>query len=175
MSRQLYERLLGTSFARLPAALRRFHGRPGGTAAFAMEVTHEPGFLRNAVASALRMPVAAAPTPGTLVVTVRGDREVWVRTFPDMTVRTTQWIDAGRLIEEAGPLQFVFAVDADERGMRLSQTGCRLFGRPLPHGLAPRVEARVRGDESGWNVLVSIGAPLLGRIATYGGPVTPQP
>ncbi|MEA2785872.1 MAG: hypothetical protein QOF71_1976 [Candidatus Eremiobacteraeota bacterium] len=172
---QLYERLLGTSFARLPAALRRFHGRAGGRADFALEVTHEPGFLRNAVARILRMPAAAARAPGTLVVTVQGDREVWVRTFPDMTRRTTQWIDAGRLVEQAGAMQFLFAVDAGERGMRFAQTGCRVFGRPLPRALAPRIETVVRGDDVGWNVLVSIAVPLLGRIATYGGPVTPQP
>jgi hypothetical protein len=106
---------------------------------------------------------------------VRGDREEWVRTFPDMTLRTTQWLDAGRLVEEAGPLRFIFAVDADERGMRFLQTGCRLFGLALPRALAPRIETLVRGDERGWDVLVSIAAPLLGRIATYGGPVTPQP
>jgi len=106
---------------------------------------------------------------------VQGDREAWVRTFPDMTLCTTQWIDAGRLVEQAGPMQFLFAVDADERGMRFAQTGCRLLGIPVPHALAPRIETVVRGDELGWNVLVSIGAPVLGRIATYGGPVTPQP
>jgi hypothetical protein len=172
---QLYERLLGTSFARLPAALRRFHAQPGGTADFTLEVTHEPGRLRNAVARALRMPAAAARAPGTLVVTVRADREVWVRTFPDMRMRTSQWLDAGRLVEAAGPLQFVFAVDGDERGMRFSQTGCRLFGLPLPRALAPRIETVVRGDALGWNVLVSVAAPVLGRIATYGGPVTPRP
>ena len=172
---QLYERLLGTSFARLPAALRRFHGQAGRTAEVALEVTHEPGRLRNAVARALRMPAATARAPGTLVVSVRGDREVWMRTFPDMTLRTMQWLDGRRLVEAAGPLQFVFAVDADERGMRFSQTGCRLFGLPLPRALAPRVETVVRGDERGWNVLVSIAAPVLGRIATYGGPVIPQP
>ncbi|HEV2740753.1 MAG TPA: DUF4166 domain-containing protein [Candidatus Elarobacter sp.] len=172
---QLYERLLGSSFARLPAVLRRFHGQPGGRADFALEVTHEPGFLRNAVARALRMPAAAARAPGTLVVSVRGDREIWVRTFPDLTLRTTQWLDAGRLVEQAGPLQFVFDVDADERGMRFSQTVCRLFGRTLPRALAPRVETVVRGDERDWNVLVSIDAPVLGRIVTYGGPVIPQP
>ena len=172
---QLYERLLGSSFARLPAALRRFHGHAGGRAEFALEVTHGPGFLRNAVARALRMPAAALRAPGRLVVTVDGDREAWVRTFPDMTRRTTQWIEAGRLVEEAGPMQFLFAVDADERGMRFSQTGCRIFGRPLPRALAPRVETMVRGDDRGWNVLVSIAMPLLGRIATYGGPVSPQP
>jgi hypothetical protein len=172
---QLYERLLGASFARLPEALRRFHAEAGGTAAFELEVTHEPGVLRNAVASVLRMPAATARARGSLVVSVRGDRELWVRTFPDRTLRTTQWLDAGRLVEAAGPMQFVFDVDAGEHGMRFTQTGCRLFGRRLPRMLAPRVETVVRGDARGWNVLVTITAPLLGRIATYGGEVTPQP
>ena len=148
---QLYERLLGSSFARLPAALRRFHGQAGGRADFTLEVTHEPGFVRNAVARALRMPAAAARAPRTLVVTVHGAREAWV------------------------PMQFLFAVDADERGMRFSQTGCRMFGQRLPRALAPRIETVVRGDDRGWNVLVSIAMPLLGGLATYSGTVTPQP
>jgi len=172
---QLHERLLGTSFARLPPALRRFLAQPGGTADFVLAVTHEPGVLRTALTSALPMPAAAAHVPGTLAVRVRGEREIWVRTFPDRTLQTALWIDSGRLIEEAGPLQFVFAVKADEGGLRFSQTGCRLLGRTLPIALAPHVETEVRGDECGWNVMISIAAPGLGRIATYGGRVRPQP
>lgn len=175
MAAQLHERLLGASFARLPPALRRFLAQPGGTADFALEVTHQPGFLRSALASILRMPAAAARAPGSLIVSVRGAREIWVRAFPDRTLRSVLWIDAGKLVEETGPLQFVFAVDADERGLRFSQIGCRLLGRTLPRALAPRVEAVVRGDERGWNVLISIAAPGLGLVATYGGSVTPQP
>jgi hypothetical protein len=171
---QLHERLLGASFTRLPPALRSFLAQPGGTAEFSLEVTHRPGFLWNALASILRMPAASARALGTLVVSVRGNREVWVRTFPDRTLRSVLWIDAGQLVEQSGPLQFVFSVDASERGLRFSQTGCRLLGRTLPHKLAPRVEAEVRGDERGWDVLISIAAPVLGRVATYGGSVTPR-
>lgn len=171
---QLHERLLGTSFARLPPALRRFLAQPGGSAKFALSVRHEPGLLRTALALALRMPAPAVRSRGTLVVRVRGDREIWVRNFPNATLRTALWIDRGQLVEEAGPLQFVFAVYADERGLRFSQTGCRLLGRSLPQALAPRVEAVVRGNERGWNVLISIAAPGLGRIATYCGPVKPE-
>jgi hypothetical protein len=172
---QLHERLLGTAFARLPSALRRFLAQPGGTAEFALKVTHEPGFLRKALAIALRLPAPASLARGTLVVTVRGDREIWARTFPSTTMRTALWIEGGKLVEEAWPLQFVFAIDADDRGLRFSQTACRLLGQTLPRALAPSVEAVVCGDNHGWNVLISIAAPMLGRIATYGGPVKPQP
>lgn len=171
----LYERLLGPSFDRLPATLRRFHERPGGAAEFAMEVTYEPGVWRSALLKLLRMPAPCARAPGTLVVTVHGDREVWERIFPDRKLRTVQWIDDGRLVEETGPLQFLFDVAASERGLRFSSIACRLFGLRLPRRLVPRIEAAARAEESGWNLLVSIAVPVLGRLATYGGPVRPRP
>ena len=94
---QLYQRLLAASFERLPPALRRFHAQPGGTATFVLEVTHEPGLLHRAAAALMRLPAASPRTPGTLVVTVRGEREVWERTFADTKLTTVQWIDGGRL------------------------------------------------------------------------------
>jgi hypothetical protein len=172
---QLYERLLGASFERLPAALRRFHARPGGTAEFAMEVTYEPGFLRTLLSALLRLPAPCAHAPGRLVVTVRDDREVWERIFPDTKLRTVHWIDGDRLVEETGPLQFVFDVDANERGLRFSSIACKFLGLRLPQWLVPRIEAAARADDRGWNLLVSIAVPVLGRLATYGGPVTPLP
>jgi hypothetical protein len=173
--RQLYERLLGASFERLPAPLRRFHARPGGTAEFAMEVTYEPGFLREVLSALLRLPAPSPRAPGKLLVTVRDDREIWERVFPDTKLRTVHWIDGDRLVEETGPLQFVFDVDANERGLRFSSIACRLFGCTLPRWLVPRIEAAARADERGWNLLVSIAVPVLGRLATYGGPVFPLP
>jgi hypothetical protein len=173
--RQLYERLLGASFERLPATLRRFHAGPGGTAEFAMEVTYEPGFLRSALSALLRLPAPCARAPGRLVVTVRDDREVWERIFPDTKLRTVHWIDGDRLVEETGPLQFVFDVDANDRGLRFSSIACRFLGCTLPRWLVPRIEAAARADERGWNLLVSVAVPVLGRLATYGGPVTPLP
>jgi hypothetical protein len=172
---QLYERLLGSSFDCLPAALQRFHARPGGMADFAMEVTYEPGLLRSALLKMLRLPAPCARAPGKLVVTVRDDREVWERIFPDRKLRTVHWIDGEQLIEETGPLQFVFDVDANERGLRFSSIACRFLGWRLPRWLVPRIEAAARADDRGWNLLVSIAVPVLGRLATYGGPVTPLP
>jgi hypothetical protein len=173
--RQLYERLLGASFERLPAPLRRFHARPGGTAEFAMEVTYEPGFLREVLSALLRLPAPSPRAPGKLHVTVDDDREVWERVFPDTKLRTVHWIDGDRLVEESGPLQFVFDVDANERGLRFSSIACRFLGCTLPRWLVPRIEAAARADERGWNLLVSIAVPVLGRLATYGGAVTPLP
>lgn len=170
---QLYQRLLGASFDRLPKTLRRFHRQPGGRAEFDMEVSYEPGLVRRALCALLRLPARSVRTPGHLVVTVRDEREIWERIFPDTTLRTLHWIDGRHLVEETGPLQFVFDVAAGERGMHFRSIACRFLGVPLPRALVPRVEAAVRGDARGWTVLVSIDLPLLGRLATYGGAVTP--
>jgi hypothetical protein len=172
---QLYERLLGASFQRLPAALRRFHAQPGGSAEFCMEVTREPGLLRAALAALMRLPAPAASARGRLVVSVQGEREVWERAFPSTKMRTVQRIEAGLLIEQEGPLEFAFDVAANEEGMRLSLVALRCFGCAMPRGLVPRVETTARGNEHGWDLHVSIAVPLLGRLTTYGGPVTPLP
>ena len=140
-----------------------------------MEVTYEPGLFRTMLSAMLCLPAPCARAPGKLVVTVSREREVWERIFPDRSLRTVQWIDGGRLVEAVGPLQFVFDVAADERGLRFASIACRLFGRRLPRGLVPRIHAATRAGGGGWDLLVSIDVPLLGRLATYGGPVTPLP
>jgi len=170
---QLYQRLLGPAFARLPHSVRRFHMRPGGMAEFDMEVTYAPGLLRRALCALLRLPAPSARTPGRLIVTVQNDREIWERIFPDTNLRTVHWIDGRHLVEETGPLQFLFDVDASERGLRFTSIACRLFGVPLPRALIPRIDAAVHGQGRGWHLRVSIAVPLLGRLATYGGGVTP--
>ena len=133
----------------------------------------EPGALRGLVARAAGLPAASPSVTVTLRVRVQGERELWTRVFPDCAVRTVQWIDRGRLIEQAGPLQFVFDVGADESGLRFSSCGCRLLGVMLPRGLAPRVAATVRGGEGSWHIDVSVAVPGLGPIAGYGGTVVP--
>jgi uncharacterized protein DUF4166 len=172
---QLYERLLGASFERLPPALRRFHAQGGGTAAFALEVTRGPGLLQRGMASLLRLPAATPQAQGRLTVTVQGDHEVWERTFPDTKLRTVQWMEGALLVEATGPMQFLFDVTADENGMRFAPAGCRFLGRRLPQALAPRISSTVRGETGGWDLRVSMALPGLGPIVAYGGSVTPLP
>ncbi len=172
---QLYQRLLGASFERLPPALRRFHAQPGGTATFALAVTREPGLLHAAAAALMGLPGASARAQGTLVVRAEGDREVWERSFPDTTLTTVQWIDRGRLVEARGPMQVLFDVTADERGMRFEPVACRCLGAWIPRPFAPRFSSTVRGAATSWDLLVTIAVPVLGPLASYRGAVTPLP
>jgi hypothetical protein len=170
---QLYERLLGPCFARLPLALRRFHAQAGGEGRCTFSVRRAPGVLRGFVARSAGLPAATAAAPVTLRVRVQGERELWTRIFPDRELRSVQWIEDGRLIEQTGPLRLAFDVAADESGLLFACRGCRVFGMPLPREFAPRVAARVRGGDARWEVLVSVAVPGLGPIAWYGGTVIP--
>ncbi len=170
---QLYQRLLGTSFDRLPPAVRRFHAQGGGVAECTFVVRRHAGRLHGLVARAAGLPAVTASARVLLQVHAVGEREFWTRVFPDCKLRTAQWIERGRLIEQAGPLQVAFDVAADESGMRLTSRRCRVLGIPLPRALAPRVAATVSGLADGWNVEVSIALPLIGTIGAYSGTVVP--
>ncbi len=170
---QLYQRLLGASFERLPSVLRRFHAQGGGEAECTFAVRRHAGPLHGIVARAAGLPAVTPSTRVVLHVRVDGEREVWTRVFPDRELRTAQWLERGRLIEQAGPLQVAFDVAADESGMRITSRGCRVFGVPLPRAFAPAVTAIVHGVANGWKVEVSIALPLLGTIGAYSGTVVP--
>jgi Domain of unknown function (DUF4166) len=170
---QLYERLLGSSFQRLPPQLRRFHASAGGDARWALQVRRGGGRLAEAVAWLLALPKPTERAQGRLHVRASGDRETWVRVFPDREVRTTQRMRDGRLVETHGAVSFFFDVEVDERGLRFVDRGSALLGIRLPRRLAPSLSASVRSRADGWDVEVSLALPLLGTILSYGGVVTP--
>lgn len=170
---QLYERLLGSSYHRLPPELRRFHACSGGDAKWAIEVRRCPGPWRTAVGLILALPGSTKRAQGWLHVRVQGELENWTRVFPDRKVRTTQRLQNGQLVESHGPVSFFFDVEADEMGMRFVDRGSSLLGVRLPRGLAPSVSASVRGIANGWELNVSLALPLLGTILNYSGVVTP--
>ncbi len=170
---QLYQRLLGASFERLPPVLRRFHAQGGGEAECTFAVRRHAGPLHGFVARAAGLPAVTPSTRVVLQVLVDGEREFWTRVFPDRELRTAQWLERGRLIEQAGPLEVAFDVAADESGMRITSRGARVFGVPLPRAFAPAVTAIVHGAANGWKVEVSIAFPLLGTIGAYSGTVVP--
>ena len=170
---QLYERLLGSSFHRLPPELPLFHARGGGDATWALRVRRCPGRWRAAVARVLALPAPTDGAQGRLHVRASGDRELWTRVFPDREVRTTQRLQRGRLVETHGPVSFFFEVEATEMGLRFVDRGCSLLGIRLPRRIAPSVSATVRRDANGWDIEVSLALPLFGTILSYGGVVTP--
>ena len=159
----LYPQLLAADFARLPRALREFHSMPrGGRASGTAMVTHTNRWL----AWLLGFPRSGENIPLQLEVQANGNRETWIRQFGDVILRTNQRQDGNLLLETRGLVRIFFRVFADESGMRFESQRARLWIIPLPL----RVAARVRGNDSSWEIDVTVA-----RIGSYQGALVPVP
>jgi hypothetical protein len=104
--------------------------------------------------------------PLQLEVQTNGNREIWVRRFGSVILRTSQRQEGNLLLETRGLVRIFFRVFADEHGMRFESQRACLWIIPLPL----RVAATVRGNESSWEVEVTVG-----RIGSYQGALAPMP
>src|SRR5579862_8966370 len=99
----LYRRTLGKAFDRLPPVLQRFHDQPGAAVAQgSLRITRGQGWLRQAFASLMRLPLPGEQVPVSLQVQVSGERECWTRDFGSHRVVTRQELYQGLLVETAG-------------------------------------------------------------------------
>ena len=110
-----------------------------------------------------------------LEVSADADGETWHRRFGDRGLVTRQWEEQGRLVEQIGRIQFVFALGAVDGGLQFRQVAARVaWGRwrvPLPRWLAPLVSARAWADD-GLRVKVEVTAPVAGLLCAYEGVLT---
>ena len=158
----LYPQLLAADFARLPEVLRNFHTTPnGGRASGTAIVRHT-----NPLARFLGFPRRGENIPLHLEVQTAGDSEIWIRRFGGFTMRTIQRQDGNLLLETRGPVRIFFRIFADEKGMRFESQRTCFWIIPLPL----RVEARVRGKESSWQIDV-----MVRGIGSYHGALVPVP
>ena len=171
----LYRGTLGEAFDSLPTVLRHFHDHPhDARARGSLRVTRGTGWLRQAMAAAMRLPSPGEQVPVLLHVQANAEEERWTRDFGTLRLVTRQWRRNGLLIEAAGPLRFGFHLTANPEEMRFEFARCWLMGIPLPLFLSPRVNAWVSEYEEGWWARVRVEAPLLGLLTQYEGKVTPQ-
>src|SRR5579862_7905854 len=111
----IYPQILHDDFAKLPRVLRQFHSTPGGArAAGTVSVRHSSGLL----ARLCGFPPAGENVPMRLEVIAGDDREIWIRHFGDVVMKSVQSLKSNLLLETFGPVRCVFRVLADDAGMR---------------------------------------------------------
>jgi hypothetical protein len=157
----LYPQLLDGDFARLPRALREFHSTPGGGRASGTAAVRRENELLARLAG---FPQSGENIPLELQVVAGENKEVWTRRFGGTVLRTIQRRKDNLLLETFGPVRMLFRLFADETGMHFECRRVCLWAIPLPL----RVEARARGDESSWEVEVTIR-----RIGSYRASLVP--
>ena len=121
-------------------------------------VSHQNKWL----ARLLRFPRAGRDQPLRLDVVAEESREIWTRSFGNSQRRSVQRVRGGLLVEDLGPMQIEFRIIPNNDGMRFQSQRARLLGIPVP----VRVEAHVKGNDSGWEFEVTVS-----RVGSYKGTV----
>lgn len=158
----LYPQLLNGDFEKLPQVLRDFHTTPGGGRASGTAVVRRTtGWL----AGLIGFPRSGDDIPLELQVIASDDREIWIRSFDGVPLRTVQRRDGDLMLETAGPIRIAFRLLADTQGMRFESMRARFWIFPLPL----RIEAQVWGNDSSWKFRVTVA-----MVGSYHGEMIPK-
>lgn len=174
----LYQRLLGSAYAQLPASVQALHApsaakRWSGTAS----VERGGGLLSRLLGKVFGFPAAGEAVPVSVEFTAEAGGERWTRTFAGRRFSSLQTQGQGRnealLVERFGAVSVALALLVDNGRLQLVPRRWSILGLPLPQWLLPG-ENSFEGDEDGRFVFdVEIGAPVVGRIVHYRGTLKP--
>lgn len=173
----LYAGLLGPSWEGLPPLVRRLHGEGCATGHFT--IRRARGVLAALVGWLCQLPPAGEHVPTRLVVRRQAGGQRWERTFGTHALATGQRVwEGGLLAEQLGPVECVFRLRAERRGLRYEQVGTWLRLGPwslrLPRWMSPRIEAEAFESAEGMHVHVRIHVAVIGAMLSYEGVILPE-
>lgn len=160
------------AYARLPAAVRRFHASSGRQTLHGEVETAAPASaMARLLAWCLGSPREARRGPLRFELDASPAGESWTRVFPDRTMSSQLHRDdaGGSVIEQLGPLWLRFAVHEVGGALEMRLAAMRCLGIPWPRMLLPKVVARETGDDERLQFEVSAALPLIGQVAAYRG------
>ena len=178
----VFETTLGKeTVARLPLAVRTFHGLSGAPVwRGAADIETGGGWPGRLLRRMLGMPEAAGDIPVT-VDRLSGSQqgcggtEIWTRNFAGQRFSwRLQAQQSGCVIETFGPLSFTLDLAADTSGLEMPVAGWRFCGIPMPRFLRPLSQAREFEDDHGrFRFDVRLSLPVLGLLIHYLGWLSP--
>jgi hypothetical protein len=175
----LYQRILGSAWDALPAAIRIMHTVNGTLVAEGRgSVERGTGLLARAIGNLFRFPKAGYDIPVTVTFTERGRAEIWARRFGEDSFASVQSQGTGRsdwlVSERFGAFTVDLALVVEESRLRLMVRRWRLFGLPLPLFLAPKGDSYEFVEDGRFRFHVEIAHPLTGLIVRYRGWLIPS-
>jgi len=169
----LFEQVLSSDFARLPAAVQRFHRLSGHAVLHGQAEILAPqtplawvlavclGSPRRASKGAIRFELSAAPSV-----------ETWTRHFPTISMTSCLTLTEGHVEEKLGLARLTFSVSATEERLSLQLEKMHFLGIPCPRWLLPRIVAQERGANDQLLFNISAELPIVGKVADYRGSLT---
>ena len=174
----LYQRLLGSAYAQLPASVQALHApsaakRWSGTAS----VERGGGLLSRLLGNVFGFPAAGEAVPVSVEFTAEAGGERWTRTFAGRRFSSLQTQGQGRnealLVERFGAVSVALALLVDNGRLQLVPRRWSILDLPLPRALMPGDNSFEYEVDGRFVFDVEIGAPVVGRIVHYRGTLEP--
>jgi hypothetical protein len=175
----LYQRVLGSAYATLPASVQALHApsaakRWHGTA----RVERGSGVLSRLLAAVFGFPPAGEQVPVIVAFSEEAGGERWTRCFAGRTFSSLQTAGVGRnealLVERFGIVDVALALVVDSGRLQLLPRRWSAWGVPLPRWLLPGGNSFEADVDGTFGFDVEIAAPMVGRIVAYRGTLSPE-
>ena len=168
----LYQRVMGSGYARLAPAVQAMHRLVGdGGAAGQGTVRRGRSLVARMIGAVMGFPRAGDHEVHVSFAEVDG-RELWTRDFSGQrfTSEMTATRQGDALIERFGAMRFTFAITpADDGALDMTFRRWSFLHIPMPKWLAPRIAAREYEEDGDFHFDVAIRLPLVGEIVHYHG------
>lgn len=166
----MYECVMAERYARLPAAVQRFHRLAGAHVLHGWVETAAPATaLARVLAYGLGSPRQGGSGPIRFELDAAPAAETWTRRFPTRTMKSQLRLVAGAIEETLGPARLRFDLLAVDGGLKMELRGLKFLGLPCPRWLLPRIVAEEHGDDDRLHFRVAAALPLVGVVASYRG------
>ena len=164
----LFEQVLGTSYAALPAQVRAAHDlrdthRYRGYA----RITRGTRPLPRLIAGLFKFPKANDQAPVEVTMRRVGDVENWERIFDGAAFRSTLRIKDGLMTERFGWITFRLGLFVRKDALHFPVTGARMGWLPLPAAFLPRSIALETERDGRFVFDVRIEAPVTGALIVH--------
>ena len=165
----LFARLLGASFAALPAPIRAIHqSEQRQVLAGRCRVERGGGVLARLLGACMSLPPAGEHARIEVVIEPRGGGEAWTRRIGGSRMRSSLRAADGLLAESMGPATFLFRLEGDAAAIRWRLCGVRALGVPLPLAwFDVAATESVRDSRYAFHVRAAVAG--VGLLAAYDG------
>ncbi|MGI9393626.1 MAG: DUF4166 domain-containing protein [Boseongicola sp.] len=177
-SAQLYQKILGSSFDRLPDQVKALHGVTQTQRWIGhSQVRRGKKLGARAIAGIIGFPNTADKVSVSVTLSHHGDGERWTREFGGKTFASFQECGTGKndylLVERFGIVSVALALVVEEDRLLFVPRRWSCFGLPLPGVLLPKGETFETEADGKFCFNVEIMAPIFGLIVAYKGELEP--
>jgi hypothetical protein len=170
----LYRQIMGAAYDELPPAVRLMHRVIGDLGAVGEADIRTGNVIARWIGRLFGFPAAGNAAPLHLWIREENCVETWTRTFGGRSFSSRLYQRGPLLIERFGALRFGMELKPEPAGLSMPLRRWWIGPLRLPLWLAPRVHGREEERDGLFYFDVDVRLPLIGRITSYRGWLTPR-